>query len=273
MRWSWGRSAAYAPAVQEESLDRRARKKAQTRREVKEAAQRLFAERGFEAVTIADVADEADVAVQTVFNHFCTKEELYFADRTPWVDGPARAVAGRRPGTGAVATVQSWMAHQVMAYPAMIGWADRRQYVDVLQASASLRVHERELLRRCEHQLSRALHATWTQQLEGDVPNLRLPADLISGVLVAAGRVMVVEQRRLAMGPEPSLTRRAEVDGLTLGAIEAIGLGIQRVAARPDAPLALQLVAGLEKDAPPDEDVAAQFVPGHDGHDGGAGAA
>ena len=53
--------------------DRRARKKAQTREQILRVAQSLFAEHGFDAVTISDVANGADVAVQTVFNHFATK--------------------------------------------------------------------------------------------------------------------------------------------------------------------------------------------------------
>ena len=67
--------------------DRRARKKAQTRALIRDTARRLFAERGFEAVTTADVAAAADVAVQTVFNHFSSKEELFFDGRTPWSRG------------------------------------------------------------------------------------------------------------------------------------------------------------------------------------------
>ena len=43
-------------------------------------------------VTLTDVAREADVAVQTVFNHFATKEDLFFDGRAPWVDGLAAAV-------------------------------------------------------------------------------------------------------------------------------------------------------------------------------------
>ena len=74
-----------------ELLDRRARKKAQTREQIRGIAHQLFDERGFEAVTIADVARTADVAVQTVFNHFATKEELFFDGRVPWVEGPADA--------------------------------------------------------------------------------------------------------------------------------------------------------------------------------------
>ena len=48
--------------------------------------------------TLTDVAREADVAVQTVFNHFPTKEEFFSEGRVPWVEAPAAAVRDRRPG-------------------------------------------------------------------------------------------------------------------------------------------------------------------------------
>src|SRR3954463_5336362 len=86
--------SAYAATVGKVN-DRRARKKAQTRELIRDVAQSLFDERGFESVTIAEIARDADVAVQTVFNHFATKEELFFDGRVPWLEGPAAAVAGR----------------------------------------------------------------------------------------------------------------------------------------------------------------------------------
>lgn len=54
----------------------RERKKARTRQLIAEAAARLFAEHGYEQVAVSDVAREADVAEQTVYNYFRTKEEL-----------------------------------------------------------------------------------------------------------------------------------------------------------------------------------------------------
>ena len=56
----------------------RERKKEQTRRLIAETARQLFSERGFEHVTIAEIAEAADVAVQTVFNYFPTKEDLVY---------------------------------------------------------------------------------------------------------------------------------------------------------------------------------------------------
>ena len=51
-------------------------KKARTRRLIADTAARLFAERGYEHVAVADVAREAEVAEQTVYNYFPTKEQL-----------------------------------------------------------------------------------------------------------------------------------------------------------------------------------------------------
>src|SRR5437899_9527311 len=54
----------------------RERKKARTRRLIADTAARLFAERGYENVAVADVARRAEVAEQTVYNYFPTKERL-----------------------------------------------------------------------------------------------------------------------------------------------------------------------------------------------------
>ena len=56
----------------------RERKKRQTRELIVATARRLFAERGFDAVTVAEVARVADVSEGTVFNYFPTKEDLFY---------------------------------------------------------------------------------------------------------------------------------------------------------------------------------------------------
>jgi AcrR family transcriptional regulator len=76
----------------------RERKKAQTRRAISDVATRLFMERGFEAVTVAEVAEAAGVSIKTVFNYFGSKEEL-FLDRDAEVrTAVVSAVAGRPAG-------------------------------------------------------------------------------------------------------------------------------------------------------------------------------
>lgn len=61
-------------------LGLRERKKLQTRRLIADTAFRLFAERGFDGVTVAQVARSADVSEATVFNYFGTKETLFYGD-------------------------------------------------------------------------------------------------------------------------------------------------------------------------------------------------
>lgn len=56
----------------------RERKKQHTRQLIAEIARRRFAERGFERVTVAEIAREAEVSEKTVFNYFATKEDLVY---------------------------------------------------------------------------------------------------------------------------------------------------------------------------------------------------
>ncbi|MFC1401872.1 MULTISPECIES: TetR/AcrR family transcriptional regulator [Streptacidiphilus] len=59
----------------------RERKKRQARQHIAETAAGLFLERGFDAVTMAEIAAAADVSVNTVYNYFPAKEDL-FLERT-----------------------------------------------------------------------------------------------------------------------------------------------------------------------------------------------
>jgi AcrR family transcriptional regulator len=59
---------------------RQERRKQKTRRAIVEAARELFIERGFEATTLNDIAARADVANSTLFTHFASKQDIFFAD-------------------------------------------------------------------------------------------------------------------------------------------------------------------------------------------------
>ncbi len=86
--------------VDTEPLGRRERKKAATRTAILEAATALFLERGFDAVTVREIADQADVTPKTVFTHFPQKEALVFADEKERHDRLVAAVRDRGPGVG-----------------------------------------------------------------------------------------------------------------------------------------------------------------------------
>ena len=71
---------ARAVTVTELAPGRRERKKAATRRALRDAAIRLAASRGFAAITVEDIAEAADVAPRTFFNYFASKEAAVLAD-------------------------------------------------------------------------------------------------------------------------------------------------------------------------------------------------
>src|SRR5258707_2708129 len=61
------------------SQSRSERRKARTTTAIVDAAERHFLERGFQDAKVDEIAEEADVAVGSVYNHFGSKEGLYRA--------------------------------------------------------------------------------------------------------------------------------------------------------------------------------------------------
>lgn len=85
--------------VNDAPVGRRERKKTATRTAILEAATTLFLERGFDAVTVREIADKADVTPKTVFAHFPRKEALVFSTEGEQQDRLVAAVRDRAPGT------------------------------------------------------------------------------------------------------------------------------------------------------------------------------
>ena len=84
---------------QPEPIGRRERKKAATRKTISDVATMLFLERGFDNVSIREVADAADVSPTTVFAHFAQKEALVFDEDDEQRDRLVAAVRDRPAGT------------------------------------------------------------------------------------------------------------------------------------------------------------------------------
>jgi AcrR family transcriptional regulator len=196
-----GRILSLSSGSMSQADNTRAHKKTQTRVHIRRIAQQLFADRGFDSVTIADVAAAADVSSQTVFNHFDTKEELFFDGRTAWVDGPAEAVRFRGPRTPPLTALREYLvdaARNTMRFEAT---AAGRTYTASIEASAALSAHERELVYQAERRLRDALSEAWAKGVPtldavsaGDSATL---ASLTSATWLAAIRALVVEHRQL----------------------------------------------------------------------------
>ncbi|MFC8348933.1 TetR/AcrR family transcriptional regulator [Streptomyces sp. NPDC057280] len=89
-----------------EGMGLRERKKLQTALRIYRTAVALFDEKGFDAVSVQEIADAAEVSKMTVFNYFGTKEDLVFKPMEDHFSDPARAVRDRKPGESAVDAVR-----------------------------------------------------------------------------------------------------------------------------------------------------------------------
>ncbi|HEY7264173.1 MAG TPA: helix-turn-helix domain-containing protein [Trebonia sp.] len=90
-----------------ETTGLRERKKRRTRSQIAAAAAELFAARGYEQVTVADVARAADVSEQTVYNYFPAKEHLVLDQDETLRDRLVRLVRDRPPGVSPAAAIRA----------------------------------------------------------------------------------------------------------------------------------------------------------------------
>ena len=91
----------------------RERKKARTRRLIADTAARLFAERGYEHVAVTDVAREAEVAEQTVYNYFPAKEQLV-TDREEQIQARlVDLIRSRPPAVTPAAAIRNFVLESV----------------------------------------------------------------------------------------------------------------------------------------------------------------
>jgi len=124
----------------------RERKKERTRQLIGETAQRLFSERGFEAVTVAEVAQAADVSVGTVFNYFPTKEELFYSGMEAFEEQLLEAVRERPAAQSVLAAFRRFVLERssrlaVEESADVIASAAR-----VIDASPALHARERQVV-------------------------------------------------------------------------------------------------------------------------------
>lgn len=141
----------------------RERKKQRTRQAIADAALRLFIERGFDKVTVAEIAAAAEVAEKTVFNYFPTKEALFFDADAAAMDGRVvvDAIRQRAPGEPAIDAVRRLIASMPAGQPDQqdlpAAIQMHQQAMWVLQQSPALRTHLRELFTRLESTIAQAL--------------------------------------------------------------------------------------------------------------------
>ena len=169
----------------------------QTRARIAEVAARLFLDRGFDAVTVAEVARVAGVSSVTVFNHFPRKEDLYLDRAVDAVELLRGAVRDRAPGVDVLASLRDVTLRLVDARHPLSGVNDRSvPFFRTVAASPALVGRAREI--------AADLERTLAEELERD-PTFRGVATLLAAFFVAGyATVLVTTARRLITGEPPS---------------------------------------------------------------------
>jgi AcrR family transcriptional regulator len=128
-------------------------KKQQTRERIASEAMRLFATRGFDHVTVAEVADAAEVSEKTVFNYFPAKEDLFFDEVPARLAAIAAAVRERRPGQTALGALRELQAKEA---PRLTS-EQFATFARVIEESPALRAKELEVMRSYSETLAETL--------------------------------------------------------------------------------------------------------------------
>jgi len=177
-------------------------KKQRTRREIADTAMRLFATRGFDHVTVADVAEAAGVSDKTVFNYFPTKEDLFYDEVPAREETLRQAIRGRRPGESILAALRRLQNGDCprMCSP---GFA---VFARIIEESPALQAKELEVMAR----FSAALAETIQEELGVDERDARIAA----GLLVSVHRQLLRAARKQALAGRhgPAAVRRLRAD-------------------------------------------------------------
>ncbi|WNI23470.1 TetR/AcrR family transcriptional regulator [Streptomyces sp. ITFR-16] len=107
-----------------EGMGLRERKKIQTRRRLLAEATKLFTERGFDQVSVAEIAEAADVSKMTVFNYFDSKEDLVFTPMEEHIGDVSQVVRDRAPGESPVAAMRRQFLEAVENRDPAVGMSD-----------------------------------------------------------------------------------------------------------------------------------------------------
>jgi len=133
----------------------REQKKEQTRRRISDVATRLFLERGYDAVTTAEIAEAAEISPATLFNYFPAKEALVFDEDRALEDALASAVTMRPAGTG----ILDALRQAILDGPYLRFAHDPayRPFFELIRSTPALSNYARAMAARYEHAIARAM--------------------------------------------------------------------------------------------------------------------
>lgn len=200
-------------------------KKEQTRQHIADTAWRLFAYRGFEQVSVAEVARTAQVAEATVFNYFPSKEDLFYSRLESFWARLADAVSARPPGQPVLDAFRA----ALLAEGGLLGQLETgdpdalarlRTVNSIVAASPALLAREQQVMSRAASDLAAQLAAE-TSASPGD-PRPQVAANALLGV----HRALIDYVRRRVLADDPPTSLAADVRTISTEAFALLGRGL-----------------------------------------------
>src|SRR5262245_50206857 len=185
----------------------RERKKQKTRQLIAETARQLFAERGFEQVTVTEIAREAEVSPATVFNYFPTKEDLFYSRLEAFEDELLTAIRERAAGESVIAAFGRFLLGQggVLTMDSPEADEQLQTITRIITESPALLARERQVFDRYAQTLA-ALLAEETGTDAGDV----VP-HAVARALLGLHRALIDQVRRAALAGTPVASIRPQI--------------------------------------------------------------
>jgi AcrR family transcriptional regulator len=171
--------------------ERRSRKRLATRQGISNAATRLFMDRGFDRVTVDEIAAAADVGRMTVFNHFPRKEDMFFDLDEEGREILREALRQRDPRVAPIETLRL-LAHRLIGEksPFVEFSARSRAFMETIGSSETLKARARAI----RDELAQVVTVALAEcvERESDNPDAHLAANL----LLAAWTVAFLQAHR-----------------------------------------------------------------------------
>lgn len=171
--------------------DRRARKRLAMRENISNVATRLFMERGFDHVTVDEIAAAADVGRMTVFNYFPRKEDMFFDRDEEGREIVREALRRRDPGVAPIEALRL-LAHRLISQesPFVRFSAGSQGFMETVEASETLKARARAIRDELAQVVAQALSQSVGREANDPA------AHLAAGLLLATWTVALLQAHR-----------------------------------------------------------------------------
>jgi AcrR family transcriptional regulator len=213
-----------------ETTTRWQRRKQRTREQIAQTALKLFAERGFDEVTVAEIADAADVVEKTVFNHFPSKDDLVFDEEDSFEAVLVQTVRERPAGQPVIAAFAAFLQSRFEWIDQPNATAGLETMARLIANSPILQARERKIFDRYASTLAHLIAAD-TQCADDDIP-----AQVAAHAMIGLHRALLAEARRRVLAGQSGPALRRAIRAEAIRGLEHLERGLGDYAPNPPLP-------------------------------------